>query len=259
MSRIPNAFKNKKAFIGFVTGGDPSLEKSEEIILEMERAGADIIEIGVPFSDPVAEGEVIQAANIRALKNAVNARDIFSLARSVRKKSEIPLVLLTYANPVYHFGYDEFFTECENSGTDGIIIPDMPFEESGETGKIAEKHGVDLISLVAPTSNERVRMIARNAKGFLYVVSSMGVTGVRDEIETDIKAIADAARSVCAVPLAVGFGISTPRQAVRLAKHADGLIVGSAIVRIIEKHGANAGKYVYEYVKKMKEAANTAV
>jgi tryptophan synthase alpha chain len=254
MSRIANAFKNGKAFIAFLTGGDPSLEKSEEFILEAEKAGADLIEIGIPFSDPIAEGEVIQAANLRALGAGATLHGIFELAWKVRQKSEIPLVFLTYLNPVYHYGYEKFFAKCNEIGVDGIIIPDLPFEEQGELKTEAEHYGVNLISLIAPTSRERIEKIAKASKGFLYIVSSMGVTGVRSEIDTDISAIVKAAKAAGKTPCAVGFGINTPEQAAKFAKIADGVIVGSAIVRIIEKHGENASGYVYEYVKQMKEA-----
>jgi len=254
MNRIENAFKNGKAFIAFLTGGDPSLQKSEEFILEAEKAGADLIEIGIPFSDPIAEGEVIQAANIRALKNGTNLNGIFELVWSIRQKSEIPLVFLTYLNPVHHYGYEKFFAKCNEIGVDGIIIPDLPFEEQNELKPQAEHYGVTLISLIAPTSKERIEKIAKASKGFLYIVSSMGVTGVRSEINTDISAIVGSAKAVCKTPCAVGFGINTPEQAAKFAKVADGVIVGSAIVRIVEKHGENAGKHIYEYVKQMKEA-----
>jgi len=254
MSRIANAFKNGKAFIAFITGGDPSLEKSEEFILEAEKAGADLIEIGIPFSDPIAEGEVIQAANIRALRAGTTLHGIFELAWKVRQKSEIPLVFLTYLNPVYHYGYEKFFAKCNETGIDGIIIPDLPFEEQAELKSEAEHYGIDLISLIAPTSKERIEKIAEASKGFLYIVSSMGVTGVRSEINTDISAIVSAAKSVSKTPCAVGFGINTPEQAAKFAKIADGVIVGSAIVRIIAEHGENAGKHIYEYVKDMKES-----
>ncbi|MCL1967312.1 MAG: tryptophan synthase subunit alpha [Fibromonadales bacterium] len=254
MSRIENAFKNGKAFIAFLTGGDPSLEKSEEFILEAEKAGADLIEIGVPFSDPIAEGKVIQAANIRALTNGTTMNDLFELAWRVRQKSEIPLVFLTYLNPVHHYGYEKFFAKCNEIGIDGIIIPDLPFEEQMELKAEAEHYGVNLISLIAPTSKERIEKIAKESKGFLYIVSSMGVTGVRSEIDTDIPAIVNAAKTVSKTPCAVGFGINTPEQAAKFAKVADGVIVGSAIVKIIEEHGENASKHIYEYVKQMKEA-----
>jgi len=253
MSRLKNAFQNKKAFIGFLTGGDPSLDKSREYILEMERAGAAVVEIGVPFSDPIAEGEVIQEANVRALKNGVTVDGIFALVRRVRETSQIPLVLLTYLNPVYHYGYERFFNECRDSGADGVIIPDLPFEEKGEVVK-AKNPDVDLISLVSPESKERVKLIAKEAEGFLYIVSSMGVTGVREEITTDIAEIAALAKQAGDVPCAVGFGISTPKQAAEIAKSVDGVIVGSAIVRIIEKYGDDAGEKVYAFVKEIADA-----
>ncbi|MCL2037202.1 MAG: tryptophan synthase subunit alpha [Oscillospiraceae bacterium] len=252
MSRISNAFKNGKAFIAFLTGGDPGLDKSAEFILELERAGTDIIEIGIPFSDPVAEGPVIEAANIRALKNNVTVRDIFALVKKVRETSEVPLVLLTYLNPVYFFGYEEFFAECKSVGVDGIIIPDLPFEESREVGDVADKYGVDLVSLIAPTSNERIEMIARNAKGFLYLVSSLGVTGVRKKIKTDVESVVNAVKKVSDVPVAVGFGISNAEQASELARYSDGVIVGSAIVEIIAKHGENAAAHLCSFVKEIK-------
>jgi len=255
MSRIGEAFKNKKAFIGFVTGGDPSLDKSEEFILEMERAGAAVIEIGVPFSDPIAEGEVIQSANVRALSAGTTPNGIFELVRRVREKSQVPLVLLTYLNPVYHYGYKRFFAECKDSGVDGVIIPDLPFEEHGEL--LADMPPeVDLISLVSPTSDARVKLIAKEAKGFLYIVSSMGVTGVRGEISTDIGKIVSLVREVSDIPCAVGFGISTPEQAASIAKSADGVIVGSAIVRLAEQYGENAGKHICDYVSKMVKAVS---
>ncbi|MDR0515464.1 MAG: tryptophan synthase subunit alpha [Fibromonadaceae bacterium] len=252
--RIENAFKNGKAFIAFLTGGDPSLEKSAEFILEAEKAGADLVEIGIPFSDPIAEGEVIQAANIRALSGGVTVHGIFELVSMVRQKSEIPLVFLTYLNPVYYYGYEKFFAKCKEMGVDGIIVPDLPFEEQMELKTEAQNYGIDLISLIAPTSSERAEMIAKESSGFLYIVSSMGVTGVRSEIKTDVASIVSAAKAVSKTPCAVGFGINTPEQAAKFAKVSDGVIVGSAIVKIIEKHGENAGKYVYEYVKEMKRA-----
>lgn len=254
MSKINKAFKNGKAFIGFLTGGDPSMEKSEEFILEMERGGADLIEIGIPFSDPVAEGIVIQQANIRALTAGATTDKIFELVEAVRKKSDIPLVFLTYLNPVFRYGYIRFFGRCRFLGVDGIIIPDLPFEEKDELAKIAEKHGVDLISLIAPTSEQRIRQIAAAAKGFLYMVSSMGVTGMRSEIKTDLKSIVETAKEAADIPVAVGFGINTPEQAGKIGSMADGVIVGSAIVKIIEEHGDEAGPFLYEYVKGMKAA-----
>lgn len=259
MSKIREVFKDKKAFIGFVVAGDPSVDKTVEFILEMADAGADIVEIGVPFSDPVAEGLVIQSANMRALSNGTKVSDVFEIAEKVRRKSAVKLVLLTYLNPVLHYGYDEFFTKCKAVGIDGIIIPDLPFEESGEVSDVSQKHGVDLISLVAPTSEERVEMIVGGAKGFLYLVSSMGTTGVRENIQTDVKsavtAVKDAAKRLGNdIPVAVGFGISRAEQAAELCEYADGVIIGSAIVSIIEEYGDNAGAELNKYVREIKKA-----
>jgi tryptophan synthase alpha chain len=259
MSNIAKAFqsgaKSGAAFIGFLTAGDPSLEKSGEFALEMIKAGADLVEIGIPFSDPVAEGTVIQEANIRALNAGATVDKIFDLVTRLRTQTQVPLVFLTYLNPVFRYGYDAFFRKCAETGVDGIIIPDLPFEEQDEVRGVSSAHGVDLISLIAPTSEDRIKKIAENAAGFLYIVSSMGVTGMRSEIKTDVGSIIKTAKEAAKVPAAVGFGINTPGQAAEIAKIADGVIVGSAIVRIIAEHGENAGKHVYEYVKKMKDAA----
>ncbi|MDR2606008.1 MAG: tryptophan synthase subunit alpha [Oscillospiraceae bacterium] len=253
-NRIANAFSNGKAFIGFVTGGDPSIEASEEFILAMAESGADLIEIGIPFSDPIAEGPVIQAANIRALGAGVTVDRIFELAAAVRAKTEVPLVFLTYLNPVFKRGYDSFFKRCAEVGADGVIIPDMPFEEQGEAKRFAQAHGIALISMVAPTSEQRVAEIAKSAEGFLYVVSSMGVTGVRGEIRTDLDALIKPIRKHSAIPAAVGFGVSTPRQAAEISRIADGVIVGSAIVRIVEQYGKDAATHLRAYVSEMKSA-----
>lgn len=254
MSNVQNAFKNGKAFIGFVTGGDPTEASSCAYILKMAEAGADLIEIGIPFSDPIAEGPVIQAANLRALAAGCTVDSIFRIVETVRKKIDTPLVLLTYLNPVFHYGYDAFFARCEQTGVDGIIIPDLPYEERGELDDVTAAHGVDLISLIAPTSASRIRQIAAKAEGFLYLVSSMGVTGMRSEITTDLSAMITLAKSVCPVPIAIGFGINTPTQAAMLASIADGVIVGSAIVKIIEAYGENAAEPVYTFIKSMKDA-----
>jgi tryptophan synthase alpha chain len=254
MSNISKAFENKKAFIGFVTGGDPAITKTEEFVLQMVRAGADLVEIGIPFSDPIAEGKVIQEANIRALSAGATVEKIFGLVESLRKKTDVPLVFLTYLNPVFHYKYDAFFKRCQSVGLDGIIIPDLPFEEQAEVRDSASKYGVDLISLIAPTSEARIREIAKTAAGFIYLVSSMGVTGVRSEIKTDLGSMVAAVKSASGVPVAVGFGIHSPDQAADIAKIADGVIVGSAIVKIIARYGEDAGPYIYQYVKDMKGA-----
>ena len=256
MSKIANAFKNGKAFIGFLTAGDPTIEKTVEYILAMEEAGCDLIEIGIPFSDPMAEGVVIQDANVRALKHDTTTDDVFGIVEEVRKHTDVPLVFLTYINPVFFYGYEKFFKRCSELGVDGIISPDLPFEEKGEILDIARGNDVDVISLIAPTSKERIQKIASDASGFIYVVSSLGVTGMRSEIKTDLNAIIEDIRDVTDLPLAVGFGINTPKQAREIGKIADGVIVGSAIVKIIEEHSENAADALKEYVSAMKKASN---
>lgn len=254
MSKIGQAFANGKAFIAFLTAGDPSAEKSVEYILKMEEAGADLIEIGIPFSDPTAEGVVIQDANIRALRAGMSTEGVFEIVRRVREKSQIPLVFLTYLNPVFHYGYEAFFGRCQELGVDGIIIPDLPYEEKGELADIAAAHDVDVISMIAPTSEQRIQKIASEATGFIYLVSSMGVTGMRGTITTDLGTIVESIRKVSNTPVAIGFGINTPQQAADMAGLSDGAIVGSAIVKMIERDGACAGDALAEYVSKMKEA-----
>ena len=254
MSKIANAFENGTAFIGFLTAGDPTIDKTVEYILAMEEAGCDLIEIGIPFSDPMAEGVVIQDANVRALKHNTTTDDVFDIVARVRQKTDIPLVFLTYINPVFFYGYEKFFKRCGELGIDGIISPDLPFEEKGEIVDIARANGVDVISLIAPTSSERIKKIASDASGFIYVVSSLGVTGMRSEIKTDLNAILSDIRAVSDLPLAVGFGINTPKQASKISKIADGVIVGSAIVKIIEEHGEDASEALKEYVSNMKRA-----
>ncbi|GHU35543.1 tryptophan synthase alpha chain [Spirochaetia bacterium] len=259
MSNIAKAFehktadgKNQTAFIGFVTGGDPTIEKTGEFVLEMIRAGADMVEIGIPFSDPIAEGPVIQQANIRALAAGATVEKLFSLVKAIRRNTNTPLVFLTYLNPVFHYGYDAFFKRCHDVGLDGIIIPDLPFEEQAEVREVSSKYGVDLISLIAPTSEDRIQEIAKTATGFIYLVSSLGVTGVRSEIKTDLASIAASVKAVTKIPVAVGFGIHSPAQAAEIGKIADGVIVGSAIVKIVEQYGNAAGEHIYKYVKEMK-------
>lgn len=249
---------NKKAFIAFLTAGDPTLDCTVEFILEMERAGVDLVEIGIPFSDPTAEGVVIQEASIRALKGGMTTDGAFEIVRRVREKSGIPLAFMTYANPVFHYGYDRFYARCEELGVSAVIIPDMPFEEKQEMEEPAKRHNVAVISMIAPTSESRIQTIASQAEGFIYVVSSLGVTGVRNEIKTDLGAIVESIRKVTDVPCAIGFGISTPEQAGKMAAVSDGAIVGSAIVKIIAKYGADAAPELYRYVKSMKEAVAEA-
>jgi tryptophan synthase alpha chain len=256
MSKIANAFEDGTAFIGFLTAGDPTIDKTVEFILAMDEAGCDLIEIGIPFSDPMAEGVVIQDANVRALKHNTTTDDVFDIVRRVREKSDVPLVFLTYINPVFFYGYEKFFKKCNELGVDGIISPDLPFEEKGEIADIARENDVDVISLIAPTSKQRIQMIANDATGFIYVVSSLGVTGMRAEIKTDLNSILEHIREVTDLPLAVGFGINTPEQASEIGKIADGVIVGSAIVKIIGEYGEDATEHIREYVSTMKKASN---
>ena len=254
MNRIQNAFDNKKAFIGFITAGDPSLDKTEEFILEMEKAGAALVEIGIPFSDPIAEGPVIQEANLRALSAGCTTDKIFDMVAKLRKKTQIPLAFMAYANSLYKYGYDRFCKRCAEVGIDGLIIPDMPFEEKGELQEFTEKYDLKLISLIAPTSQERIQMIAKEAEGFVYCVSSLGVTGMRSQITTDVGAMVELVKKSSDIPAAIGFGISGPEQAKKMAAVSDGVIVGSAIVKLVEKYGKDAVPYVAEFVKSVKEA-----
>lgn len=256
MNRIESAFKNKKAFIPFITAGYPNINKTEDFIYKMVSAGADLIEIGIPFSDPVAEGPVIQESSQKALAAGTNLDKIFDLVKKVRKTVNIPLVFMTYVNPVFRYGYDNFFKQCSVIGIDGIIIPDLPFEEKNEISEYAKKYDIKIISLIAPTSQQRIEDIAKEAEGFLYVVSSMGVTGERNEIKTDLKSIVDSVKKVTSVPTAIGFGIHSPQQANQMSKISDGVIVGSAIIKIIKQHGTDADKYIYDYVKSMKDSMN---
>ncbi|MDD2351672.1 MAG: tryptophan synthase subunit alpha [Candidatus Delongbacteria bacterium] len=254
MTRISEAFKNKKAFIPFITSGDPDLETTGRIIKAMSENGATLIELGIPFSDPTAEGPVIQEANIRALSGGVTTDKIFDFVREMRKDVSIPMVFMTYANVVFSYGPEKFMTKCALTGMDGIIIPDLPFEEKSEFAPFCKKHGIDLISLIAPTSQDRIALIAKEAEGFVYIVSSLGVTGARSEITSDIGAMVKLVKENTNVPCAVGFGISIPEQAEKIGRLADGVIIGSAIVKIIEEHGRNSVPYVSEYVSSIKKA-----
>ncbi|MDR1791713.1 MAG: tryptophan synthase subunit alpha [Propionibacteriaceae bacterium] len=256
MSRLAAAFAGKKPFIAFLTGGDPSLADTRRYVRALVDAGAGIVEIGVPFSDPIAEGPVIQEASQRALAAGTTTDNLFELVAALRDADGItvPLAFMTYLNPVYHYGYERFFAAAAAVGLDAIIIPDLPYEEQGEVKAVAAAHGVAVISLIAPTSAARVRMIAAEAEGFIYLVSSLGVTGTRAEITTDIAAIVSEIRAVTDTPVAVGFGINTPEQAADLAATADGVIVGSAIVKLIAAHGAAADDAIAAYVTQMSSA-----
>ena len=256
MSKIKEAFAKGKAFIPFITCGDPDLETTKAVVKSMVANGADLIEFGIPFSDPTAEGPVIQGANLRALTGGVTTDKIFDMVRELRKELTLPMVFMTYANVVFSYDADKFIFTCAEIGIDGLILPDLPYEEKEEFSDICNKYGVDLISLIAPTSENRVAMIAREAEGFIYIVSSLGVTGVRSEIRTDISSLVKLVRENSSVPCAVGFGISTPEQAAKMADISDGAIVGSAIVKLIAQYGKEAAGPVGEYVKSMTDAVH---
>ena len=252
--RIAEAFANGKAFIPFLTCGDPSLEVTEQLIYAMEEAGADLIELGIPFSDPTAEGPVIQAANVRALSGGVTIDKIFDMVKRLRQNTKIPMVFMTYANVVFSYGTERFIQKAASLGMDVLILPDVPFEEKGEFDSVCKKYGLDLVSLIAPTSHERITQIAKEAEGFVYCVSSLGVTGMRSAITTDIGAMVQLVKAAKDIPCAVGFGISTPEQAAAMAAKSDGAIVGSAIVKLCGQYKEACVPYVKEYVKSMKDA-----
>ena len=254
MSKIHRAFEKGKAFIPFLTCGDPDMATTAAAVRAAAENGADLIELGIPFSDPTAEGPVIQGANLRALRGGITTDRVFDLVRELRRDVTVPLVFMTYANVVYSYGADRFISTCAEIRIDGLILPDLPFEEKEEFLPLCRKYGVDLISMVAPTSEDRIAMIAREAEGFLYIVSSLGVTGERSEIQTDLAAIVRTVRENTDTPCAIGFGISTPEQAKQMAALSDGAIVGSAIVRIVEQYGKEAPEKVGGYVKAMKQA-----
>ena len=258
MSNIAKAFENGKAFIPFITCGDPDLATTAEAVRKAVRNGADLIELGIPFSDPTAEGPVIQGANIRALSGGVKTDMIFEFVRGLRRDVTVPMVFMTYANVVFSYGAEDFISACAEIGIDGLILPDIPYEEKDEFLPLCRRYGVELISLIAPTSANRVGMIAKEAEGFIYLVSSLGVTGERSSITTDLASIVKIIRENTDVPCAIGFGISTPEQANEMAALADGVIVGSAIVKLLEQHGKDAPQYIGEYVRTMKRAAASA-
>ena len=252
MNRINDAFKGKKALITYLMAGDPDLETSAEYILTLQDAGAGLIEIGIPFSDPIAEGEVIQASSARAIGSGTNPDGVFKMVASIKDKMRVPMVFMTYFNPVFVYGCERFFARCAETGICGVIIPDLPFEEQHEAKDPAKKHGIEIVTLVSPTSIDRISKIARDAEGFIYLVSSMGVTGVRNGITSDIGSIVNEIRKVTDIPVAVGFGISSPEQASTYCATVDGIIVGSAIVDIISQHGKDASTALFDYIRTLK-------
>lgn len=259
MNKLEQVFRNGKTFIPFITAGDPNLKITERLVLEMALAGADLIELGIPFSDPIAEGPVIQEADARALASLTTIDKIFEMVGQIRKKSDIPLAFMTYANPIFTYGPERFMKNCRAAGVEALIIPDLPHEERGEFLLPCQENGVNLISMIAPTSKSRIQMIAQESEGFIYCVSSLGVTGVRENLSSHVEEMITAVKEVRDIPCAIGFGISTPEQARKMAEIGDGVIVGSAIVRIIAEYGVNCVPYVYDYVAKMKHALGKPV
>ena len=259
MSRISEAFAHGKAFIPFLTCGDPDLETTEAAVRAMAQAGADLIELGIPFSDPTAEGPVIQAANGRALAAGTTTDKIFEMVRRLRQDVTVPMVFMTYANVVFSYGTERFLSTATEIGMDGLILPDVPYEEKEEFAPVCRKYGLDFISLIAPTSQGRIARIAQEAEGFLYCVSSLGVTGVRGEITTDVgRMVWLAKQAQPSLPCAVGFGVSTPEQGAVMARAADGVIVGSAIVKLFAQYGREAVPQIRDYVAAMKAAVSRA-
>lgn len=251
MNRIERVFSKKKAFIPFITAGDPSIEVTEQLVLELAKLGVDLIELGIPFSDPVAEGPVIQAADDRALAAGVTTDHVFDMVKRIRKTCDIPLAFMTYMNPVFSYGTDRFIKNSKEAGVDALIIPDLPYEEGDEVRPFCKKYGITYVSMIAPTSKERIDNIAKQAEGFIYCVSSLGVTGIRDQIGLDVADMIRSVKAVKDIPCAIGFGISTPQQAKAMADISDGVIVGSAIVKIIEEYGKECIQPVLKYVKTM--------
>lgn len=254
MTKINQVFADGKAFIPFITAGDPTLEITEQLVHEMAKAGADLIELGIPFSDPIAEGPVIQDADIRALSAGTTTDEIFAMVKRIRESCQVPIAFMTYINPIFSYGTERFMKNCQETGIDAVIVPDVPFEEKNELQEFCTKYNVAFISMIAPTSHDRIRMIAREAEGFIYCVSSMGVTGVRKEISNDAEGMIKLVKEVNDIPCAIGFGISTPEQAKRMAGFADGVIVGSAIVKIVAQYGEDCVPHVAKYVRNMKNA-----
>jgi tryptophan synthase alpha chain len=258
IKKIQDVFKNNnKALIAYLTLGDPNLKISEQYVLDLAKGGADIIELGIPFSDPVADGETIANANKRALSNGdknVNINNLFKSVANIRKQINTPLVWLSYINPIFRYGYKKFFKTCAKYQINGVIIPDMPYKEQGEIKKYVNKYNIDIITLISPTSKNRIKLLSKNAKGFVYAVSSLGVTGVRDNITTNTKQFAKDIKENTNTPIAIGFGISTKKQVCEMVQDYDGVIVGSGIVKIIEKHKDKASPYLIKYLQELKSA-----
>ena len=256
MNNIQAAFENGKAFVAFITCGDPDLETTAAAIRQAVQNGADMIELGIPFSDPTAEGPVIQAANLRALANGVTTDKIFAMVEELRKEVKIPLLFMTYANVIFSYGTEAFIAKCSDAGINGIIVPDLPYEEKNEFQPACTKYGVKLISVIAPTSANRIAMIAKNAEGFIYIASSIGVVCTRQVVYEDLESVVRKVRQNTTLPCVIGFGIADSKQAKALAQLADGVIVGTAIVKLLTEYGKKAPKRIGAYVKLLKQSIN---
>ncbi|HOJ11414.1 MAG TPA: tryptophan synthase subunit alpha [Clostridiales bacterium] len=251
MNKLKQVFAKGKAFIPFITAGDPSLEITEQLVLQMADAGADLIELGIPFSDPVAEGPVVQEADNRALLGGTTTDKIFSMMARIRKSCNIPVAFMTYMNPIFTYGTDRFMKNCQQVGVDAVIVPDVPYEEKDELMPFCSKYNVSLISMIAQASSNRIHMIASEAQGFMYCASSMGVTGAPQDINSDVKGMIKLVKEVRNIPCVICFDIYTPEQAAKIAEFSDGVIVENAIVKIVEQYGVDCIPYVVEYVKRM--------
>ena len=255
MSRIAEAFAHGKAFIPFLTCGDPDLETTEAVVRAVAQTGADLIELGIPFSDPTAEGPVIQAASERALAAGATTDKIFEMVRRLRRDVTTPMVFMTYANVVFSYGTERFISTASEIGMDGLILPDVPYEEREEFAPVCRKYGLDLIPLIAPTSEGRIAKIAREAEGFLYGVSSLGTAGVQEELTANVDRMVRLAKEADPdLPCAVDLDVPTPDQAAAVARVADGVIVGSAIVTLAQQYGREAVPHIRDYVADMKAA-----
>lgn len=258
MSKIKSAFDGKKAVLGFLTAGDPTLKKTEEYICEMANAGAAIIEIGIPFSDPVAEGQMIQEANIRALsqEGGCTTDMVFDMVKNVTKTISLPIVFVSYLNTLFKYGYDKFFARCKECGVDGIIVQDMPYEEKNEVKDVADKYDVDIISIIVPSTEERIKEIAKDATGYIYLLAPSKNKEFNGKTITDVPQIVDIIKSVTDTPVVVAVSNNSAYSSVKYKTSADGIIVGNGTVQIIGEHGDDANQYVYDHVKLIVDAMN---
>lgn len=254
MNRIEQAFHDKKALIAFITGGDPDLDATKELMLTMQQAGADLIEIGIPFSDPIAEGPVMQKANIRALTGGTTTKALFSMLKEARGNMRIPIVLITYFNSIFKFGTEEFMRNCKEAGVDGVIVPDLPYEEKGELTDSAKKYGVIYISMITPDEKERAVMIAKEAHGFLCCIPSHGVTETPDQIQSGFERFMADIKNAADIPCVINYGVESPEQAKKMAQASNGVIVDDAIVNLIAKHGKNSVKPIMRLIDALKKA-----